>query len=429
LILALEKDKKPKTFLEFPGKITADESSKRLFISDSGHNRIIVTDFNGKLLETIGSGKEGRADGNFLEAQFNHPQGLAYNRDYLYIADTENHSIRRIDLINKTVTTIAKDLSSPWDLVWINDTLFIAMAGKHQIWSLDLNRGTLKVHAGSGHENIADNKLLKSDLAQTSGITTDGDKLYFADSEVSAVRVADIDPQGEVNTLIGHGLFNFGDIDGNYQTARLQHPLGVYYHNGLIYTADTYNNKIKIINPADKTSRTFASGLNEPGGLTFAQGKFFVADTNNHRIVTIAEDGGAPSAFAIPSKPSVTKFNLNKFKGERIRLPARGAINQFVLNLRLDKEYQLLKPTQSSIRVYNENLAFLTKTKIEEENTTLDLSQNDPNVAFIELTIFYCRHGKEGLCLIKNVLFEIPINGEPSSDLNLEYNLPSGKYK
>jgi sugar lactone lactonase YvrE len=147
-------------------------------------------------------------------------------------------------------------------------------------------------------ENILDADLPGAALAQPSGITTDGKRLYFADSETSAIRAADLDPRGRVETLVGAGLFEYGDRDGVGPEARLQHPLGVLYHDGLLYVADTYNNKIKRIGPATRRCETFlgtgrsgtADGpperaeFNEPGGLAYANGKLYIADTNNHLI-------------------------------------------------------------------------------------------------------------------------------------------------
>ncbi|MGC4003907.1 MAG: thioredoxin-like domain-containing protein [Pirellulales bacterium] len=102
-----ESAKAARTPLRFPGKILADEAGKRLFIADSNHNRIVVTDLNGNLQETIGAGTIGAADGSFTTALFDHPQGMALKGDTLYVADTENHLLRKIDLKAKTVTTIA----------------------------------------------------------------------------------------------------------------------------------------------------------------------------------------------------------------------------------------------------------------------------------------------------------------------------------
>src|SRR5207302_3253443 len=134
--------------------------------------------------------------------------------------------------------------------------------------------------AGSGRENIRDGGLGEANFAQPSGLTTDGKTLYVADSEVSAVRAVPLDGRGEVRTIVGEGLFEFGDIDGEGDKVRLQHALGVAYHGGQLYVADTYNSKVKVIDPERRTSRTFLGGgprgwlatplVNEPAGISYA---------------------------------------------------------------------------------------------------------------------------------------------------------------
>ncbi|MEE9200587.1 MAG: thioredoxin-like domain-containing protein [Candidatus Brocadiales bacterium] len=298
--------------LSFPGKILADPERDRLFIADSGHNRIVITRRDGQVLDVAGSGGQGAKDGAFEEASFSNPQGMALSGDTLYVADTDNHLIRSLDLAKRTVTTIAGNarqagflstgglgtkaaLSSPWDLALTGKNLYIAMAGVHQIWVMDLTNTLIEPYAGNRREGIRDGALDAGEMAQPSGISTstDGKKLYVADSETSSIR--EIDARG-IRTIIGRGLFIFGDRDGNSNEARLQHPLGVVYHDGLVYVADTYNHKIKVVDPVEKTSKTFlGSGrpghkdggdaeFYEPGGIDFADGKFYIADTNNNAI-------------------------------------------------------------------------------------------------------------------------------------------------
>src|SRR3990167_342914 len=208
LPLSLEKYKQGPSFLSFPGKILADETSKRLFIADSNHNRIVITNMEGEVLDIAGNGEIGRGDGTFKDASFHHPQGMALQGDNLYVADTENHLIRKLDLKSKIVTTIAgtgkqaefmasggmgisSPLNSPWDLVYVEGKLYIAMAGAHQIWVMDLETTVFQPFAGSGREGCIDGLLDKSALAQPSGITASDSMLYFADSEVSAIRYVD----------------------------------------------------------------------------------------------------------------------------------------------------------------------------------------------------------------------------------------------
>jgi thiol-disulfide isomerase/thioredoxin len=315
LQLKLEREKTPRGILEFPGKVLADERSGQLFIADSGNNRIVVVSLkDGTLKEVIGSGEEGYKDGGFEEAQFRHPQGMAYRDNRLYVADTENHAIRLSRFREahrqhhrghwQTGALLERRRSGQGDRPQLavgcgaggGCTLYIAMAGVHQLWRLDLRRGVVEPHAGSGREARFDASLRQAALAQPSGITTDGKRLYFADSESSSLRAADIDPNGRVDTLVGGDLFDFGDIDGEGRRARLQHPLGVVYHKGVIYVADTYNNKIKRYDLATGRIETFlgdgTAGLrdgerptfDEPGGVSIAGDRLYIADTNNHAI-------------------------------------------------------------------------------------------------------------------------------------------------
>src|SRR5204862_5777879 len=159
------------------------------------------------------------------------------------------------------------ELSSPWDLLEHEGQLYIAMASTHQIWRRDLASSMGQPFAGSGRVNSDDGTNPRATLAQPSGLSTDGKRLYFADGESSAVRAADFSPlDGYVQTLIGEGLFEFGDKDSKGLQARLQHCLGVAYHEGKIYIADTYNNKIKTYDLATKECVT-ALGSGEPANL------------------------------------------------------------------------------------------------------------------------------------------------------------------
>lgn len=317
--LRFRREPLPDTPLRFPVKVLADEASGRLFIADTGHHRLVVTDLSGKVHFVIGSGKEGLRDGDFATAQFRNPHGLALLRnEILFVADTGNHCIRKVALTKQTVTTVAGtgkigrgfsqggkanrvNLRSPWDLAVHDSKLYIAMAGSHQIWVMDLQASTLFPFAGNGYEGIRDGRHTDAWLAQPSGLALGDGVLYFADSETSSIRYAELNEGGWVRTLVGVGLFDFGDKDGMGSAARLQHPLGVCYHDGIVYIADTYNHKIKRVFPKTKACQTFAgtgkpghkdgkptdAQFDEPSGISYAAGKLFVADTNNHAIRVI----------------------------------------------------------------------------------------------------------------------------------------------
>src|SRR5262245_59355816 len=307
------------TPLFFPGKVLADAVTDRLFIADSTHHRIVITKLDGKKVAIAGTGEPGWKDGEFAQAQFDDPQGIALDGDMLYVADRKNHLIRALDFKSQSVRTIAgiglqdrenrsrggvankTGLNSPWDLLRVDRTLYIAMAGHHQIWKLDLDTNHLEPFAGNGREDIRDGPLRNAELAQPSGLAFDGKKLYVADSEASAIRTVELGPSASVETIIGlprRGLFNFGDVDGVGDKVRLQHALGVAFHDGLVYVADTYNSKIKVIDPKQRSCTTWLGRekgegwladplFNEPAGISIAGNQMYVADTNAHRIRSI----------------------------------------------------------------------------------------------------------------------------------------------
>lgn len=276
--------------LAFPGKVAAGPEG-RIAVADTNHDRVVVADLSGRV-ERVLTG-------------FDKPQGVAFGGGRLWVADTGHHSIRAVDLETFDVERVAgidrpamsgEDLAagglrSPWDVCWLDSSLYIAMAGSHQVWRHDPRSGHTEPWAGSGREGIQDGPLRDAWLAQPSGLSTDGRVLYVADSEVSGVRVIDPGP-GTVRTLVGTGLFDFGDRDGPAPEVLLQHPLGVAAAAGAVYVADTLNGKVKRLDLAELTVTTVAAGFGEPGGLAQAGDRLLVADTNHHRLAALDLETG-----------------------------------------------------------------------------------------------------------------------------------------
>jgi hypothetical protein len=247
---------------------------------------------------------------------FRSPQGLVFADDKLFVADSETHCVYEIDLTDDTVRTLAgtglqmrsqRDrengaLSSPWDLAIVGRTLFVAMAGIHQLWAIDRDTGNIRVHSGTGGEDILDGPHGDALLAQPMGITTDGKRLYFADAESSAIRWADTSPDGRVGTIVGTGLFDFGDVDGLGEKVRMQHQQGVALHpNGELIIADSYNDALKLLNAETREARTWVRGFHEPGGVAAGEHHAYVADTNAHRIMVVEYDTETMRELAVIS--------------------------------------------------------------------------------------------------------------------------------
>ncbi|MDD3020174.1 MAG: thioredoxin-like domain-containing protein [Alphaproteobacteria bacterium] len=295
--------------LSFPARIESFQNG--FAIADSGHHQIALTDENGKITDRIGNGQKSLKDGTYETASFNNPRGLKTIGSKIYVADTDNHALRVIDTKQRTVTTLAGNgkrgynrnldrdqgtsisLASPWDLEILpnsdNQKLVIALAGLHQLGVYDIPSGKISVIAGSGYEDIEDGTADKSKLAQPSGLTTDGTAIYFVDAESSSLRML---KDGQVKTLIGTGLFDYGLVDGTYPKAMLQHAQGLDYANGKIYLADTYNDAIRIYDLKTGQLSTLVKGkdISEPGDILFSGEKLLIVNTGGNSIKEILPD-------------------------------------------------------------------------------------------------------------------------------------------
>jgi thiol-disulfide isomerase/thioredoxin len=288
------------TLLRFPGK-AIELPGGNLLVSDSSHNSLVELAPDGETLVR-------RIDG------FTEPQGLLLLPDPVaeiagydvLVADTVAHQLRGLRLGSGEVTLVAgsgrpwrstvddhphdalaADLSSPWDLAWFDDKVIIAMAGIHQLWWFDPIKRTVGVYAGTTVESLRDGPIPDVWMAQPSGLSVGGDRLWIADSETSALRWI---AGGEMHTAVGQGLFDFGHVDGPAKEALLQHPLGVAaLPDGSVLIADTYNGAVRRFDPESETVSTVDSGLAEPSDiLVTAKGDVIVVESAAHRLTRLA---------------------------------------------------------------------------------------------------------------------------------------------
>lgn len=484
LEFALEGAGDPGTALAFPGKVLADTVGNRLFIADTNHHRIVVADLTTyEVLDIIGTGQRGYTEGAYDEATFDQPQGMEIVGDTLYIADVNNHAIRAVDLVSQEVFTVAGtgnmartlvqfdtiindplgfDIRSPWDVILgDNDLLYIAMAGSHQIWQLDIEANVLRASVGNGRESQTSTTLATSELAQPSGLHWQDGLLYFADSESSTIRVANI-ADNSVSVISGttnNDLFDYGDIDGEIGVSRLQHALGVTANadGSLVYIADTYNSKIKLFDPVTGvTSSLFGLSGNggyrdgdasvaqfdEPGGLDFANNLLYVADTNNHVIRIVDLETNIVSTLEFPNPEALviereepTILGGNTSEGLQIQLEPQTVStgdSDLILNFTLPEDYKINELTDSTVDIVTDDLVQLvnddTRVVISEENSVipLNLSAGDSSLS-LTIALFYCED--DSYCLIDDVTIVVPLIIEDNADtsqivVNREVTLP-----
>ena len=294
----------PDAVLAFPGRVHVDGT--KLYIADSGHRRIVECTHDGRILRTFGSGNRGHADGSAAIACFDDPQGMARSGSALYVADAGNHCVRRIDLVSGEVDTVlgtaragrarpsaaaarSVPVNTPLDLAVAGDELVVAVAGQHQLWRFDPAQGRVSVLSGSGNLGLADGAADAAAFAQPSGVAVLGGEIVVADAATSALRVVAA-ATGRVETLVGQGLYEYGDASGAREATRLCNPLGVAVDTrGLICVADSLNDAIKIVSRRNGESRRLrmSHALCEPGGLACAQDTLWIANTGRHEIVRL----------------------------------------------------------------------------------------------------------------------------------------------
>lgn len=460
----LEREKEAPTPLRYPGKVLADEAGSRLFISDSNHNRIIITSPEGKLIDVIGTGAIGAKDGGYDVATFDHPQGMTLVGNTLYVADTENHLIRTIDLEAKQVATLAGTgvqarrripggplretaLNSPWDLIELDGVLYIAMAGPHQLWKHDLGSNTVEVYAGSGREDILDGPRLNAALAQPSGLTTDGKVLYLVDSEGSAVRRVELGPEGSVTTLVGphdlpqgRSLFTFDDVDGVGDEVRLQHPIGLVYHEGSIYVADSYNHKVKKVDVKERAAHTWIGTgspgtsldpveLNEPAGMTVSGNQLIVADTNNHRLLAVdlvtketrefvIEGLAAPTPTTEAAEDETASLPITEVPAQQLASTSSARVKMefrlpegFKLNQLAPVVYRVESPASSANFVAAEVLGKRKRAESDEVSASFEIPLTGAGQGPIDIIVSYqfCRDGTGGVCRFATQKWRVPL--------------------
>ncbi len=465
----------PDRALTFPGKVTAEPGGDRLFIADTGRNRIVVADRNsGEVVAVYGSRWPGFEDGAATVASFDAPQGMVLDDDgrTLYVADTNNHAVRAVDTATGAVTTVLGTgeqgwpprggtapevaIASPWDVAVEGTTLYIAMAGTHQIWTLDLATGAAFPLVGSGTEGVANGPLGEAELAQPSGLALVEGTLYFADSESSSIRSAAVGQAvGETASVAGSNasLFEFGATDGVGADARFQHPLGIAAVDaGTLLVADTYNSLLRRVTPATGLVTTYLGGepgwrdgrnprFDEPGGVSVDGGVAYVADTNNHVIRMVDLATGHTTTMVLKGIEAFEPAaGTEDYRGTTVTLdpvavaPGRGTL---VLDVTLPAGHAVNAEAPSSLRLSPATAATLrpaTRTTADLTGTELPVTIPVLYAASGELTadvtLVYCERTSPQLCLIEQIRFVVPLTVAEDGGRRLalvhEVELPDG---
>ena len=457
------------TVLSFPGGVLADEEGGRLFIADSGRNRILEATIAGELVRAIGAGMPGYEDGPADAAMFDAPQGMDLSEDggTLYVADRGNHAVRAVELASGEVSTVAGNgepgpalaaggpatelsVSSPWDVLVAGSDLYIAGAGRHQLYRVGLDAGMLEVFAGTGAEGLDDGPPEQATLSQPSGLATDGTWLWFTDPEASAVRRLPLDGGGELETVVGTGLFDWGDAVGPLAETKLQHVTGIEVVNDFVVVTDSYNHRLKVLDVDGGVSQAWAgsgqlafadgvgtdAGFAEPTGLSAAGGRLYVADTNNHQIRVVDTSTAGVTTLELTNLDVAAVAATEGATDTVVTAPQQAGPGPLTLEFDyvLPPGFKLNDQGTFTLDWAAEDPAVVTasgESGIAEKAPALPVrftATAAPGATTVTAsgTVFYCRSDNAGVCLIRDVTFEVPLQVAPGgpSTVTVSHDLP-----
>lgn len=310
----------PRTSLRFPAGIAVAE--QRLYVSDSSHNRLLECTLDGRVLRQFGSGSPGYWDGTMGDAGFCDPQGIARAGDSLYVADTGNHTVRRVRLASGQIETVlgcgregfdvpragsvgtSLAISAPTAVCIRENQLYVSVTGQHQIWRVDLLSGQAEVLAGNGQVEIQDGPALEAGLAQPASMAFQAGQLLIADAGANAVRALRL-ADGQLSTLAGLGPWRPGLADGKPKEARFAHPLGLAVDGtGTVYVADTLNGRLCRMTSKKRGGWNVASialpqVLQEPAAIVVAGRELWITERNAHQLQRLDLDSGVIAKQAV----------------------------------------------------------------------------------------------------------------------------------
>lgn len=292
----------------------------RLYVADTGNHRILECMHDGRIVRRIGHGNRDSVDGLADVAGFNSPRGMVLLQDRLYVADTGNHSIRRINTRTGEVDTLVgsgrsgdpvagalrmptdSPLDRPWGLAVVASSLLVTQASGHQLWSFELGTRVLRHVAGSGEFGMSDGNAVSASFAQPTGVTVIGEHAYVVDAASSSLRQIKL-TDGSVYTVFGRGPHEFGLRDGGQRQALMQYPTAIAtlgQGTGL-WVADTGNGALRRWVARNQALSTFEvpSGLQRPTALASWQNLLWIADAGSHGVWRLDVDSGEMRRLSI----------------------------------------------------------------------------------------------------------------------------------
>ncbi|MFH2097496.1 MAG: FG-GAP-like repeat-containing protein [bacterium] len=271
-------------WLDFPEDLEFD-SSGNTYVADTGNNVIRKIDNSGNISTYAGSGHYGFYNAAGTLAEFAAPRGLAFDSGgNLYIADTDNSLIRKVDIYRSVSTVVSGTVNKPEGLAVFGSYLYIADTGNNAVKKLNLSTGRIDILTA---DVSAPKKL---------AVNASGSTLYVADS--GNFRVVSVDTTSGITTLIAGGTEGYAEGTGS--SAQFEHIWGVDVDGFSLYVTDGdgFDDRVRKINISTKTTSLLVQDLrmqvvNYPNGLRVKDDKIYIASTGIGTIRSFDRETGA----------------------------------------------------------------------------------------------------------------------------------------
>lgn len=413
-----------------PGGLCFDDHGM-LWVADTGNHRLVCVDPDSGLTRAVVGGVEaGNQDGGFAEARFFLPRSLAARGREIWVVDAGNHQLRRVDLESEQVSTELgtgramldpapaaqgreQGLHSPSGVAVDGDAVLVASAAQHQLLRLGVEDGQVTLLCGSGNRGLADGLDREADFAHPQALCLAGRELAVLDGESSALRVFAMD-RGEVRTLVGGGLQDWGDADG--EAARFQDPRGLARHGEDWLVADTGNDKLRRVDARGRVRTLGVAGLLRPEALAVQGEQVFIADTGRHRIVRLDLQAGESETLTLRELPLAgTAFGTDYRDLPGIELDAQQSAD-LSLPLGLGRDEQLDLQAELLCELHNlEGECLMVDTSVRPEMADgvlvlrgIGMGEAQEGVIAVELSLVSQRGaGQVGHSLLRR--FRVPV--------------------
>jgi sugar lactone lactonase YvrE len=311
----------------------AIDASGNLYVGDTENNTIRKIDAQSGIVSTVAGsvGVRGSVDGTGTAAVLNRPKALTIDgAGNLYVVDSRNQSMRKVDLANGAVTTVLTFSALPLGICADGSDVLVSLS-EDRIVRVAAGDGSVTTLAGDlGVKGFVDAVGVDARFDTPAGLLNDGaGTLYVADESNQVIRTVDL-ASAAVRTLAG--AKSIGRTDGPATTARFSAPQGLVADANVAYVADTGNDVIRTVSMSDGTVTTLAGAqgepertdgalgtarFNQPQGLALdaAARLLFVADTNNRSIRRIDLRAGTVSTLGLTAAPEDSFAGLDKPSG------------------------------------------------------------------------------------------------------------------